>query len=72
MLNLIHQIVFNENKVKKSSSSYNPQKTIDFIQEISCLNNNFKFLHYSFFENLTMQLQSYENSPSQIQCKECL
>lgn len=31
MLNLIHQIVFNENKVKKkSSTSYNPQKTIDF------------------------------------------
>lgn len=48
MFNLIHQIVFNENKVKKSSSSYNPQKTIDFIKEISCLNNNFEFLHYSF------------------------
>lgn len=46
MLNLIHQIVFNENKVKKSS--YNPQKTIDFIKEISCLNNSFEFLHYSF------------------------
>lgn len=30
--------------------------------------NFFTFL----FENLTMQLQSYENSPSHIQCKECL
>lgn len=48
MLNLIHQIVFNENKVKKSTSYFNPQKTIDFIKEISCLNNSFEFLHYSF------------------------
>lgn len=71
MLNLIHQIIFNENKVKKSSTSYNPQKTIDF-KEISCLNNNFKISSLFFFENLTMQLQSYENSPSHIQCKECL
>lgn len=63
MLNLIHQIVFNENKVKKSSNQYNLQKTID-LEEISCLNNHFKLFHYFFSENLTMQ--NFENAPFHI------
>lgn len=74
MLNLIHQIVFNENKVKKKVPVHiilKKQSTLKKFK-ISCLNNNFKFLHYSFFENLTMQLQSYENLPSHIQCKDCM
>lgn len=73
MLNLIHQIVFNENKVKKKVPVHiilKKQSTLlkKFLAWIIILN----FLTILFFENLTMQLQSYENPPSHIQCKECL